>query len=131
MFEVNDRKKSRAIAAFCGLAGLSDAWSLDGPTERARQLLEDSSGLTTTHRMVLNAAFALHDGSTALRVAELWVLDATFGEALSDLILALGEGDRALDRWLGRYTQAGRSHTHRLELDSVVDEGERRGVKAR
>jgi len=121
MFEVSDRKKSRAIATLCAMARLEGVWTHDGPTDRGRQLREDARDLAPIHRKVLNAAWALHDGSTSLRVAELWELDRTYGEALSDLILALSEGDRSLERWIGRYAQSARSHTHRLELDGAAE----------
>ena len=119
MFRVSDRKKSRALATLLEIAKLPEVWDADGPRDEARRLRDDPSGLAATQRMALTAAWALFDGSSSLRVTDLWLLDTAFGEALSDLILALSEGDLGLDRWMSRYSPNARSGTVRIDLDEA------------
>jgi hypothetical protein len=102
MLSVDDVLRCRAIEALLGVAGMGDLWTSLGPTRRARACRTDAD-LPEDERVMLSAAWALWDGTGAIRVASIDRLDATWAAALTELVLAFGRGATEVEAWLERY----------------------------
>jgi hypothetical protein len=105
----DDHQLARACRALLATVCLDHLWSQDGPTSRARDLLERDGGpLSSGERVMLLAAWAFWNGSGGLTLAEvLERLDAEPAEALCFLMMASKYGADAVDDWLVEHGRPG------------------------
>jgi len=117
MLSVDDGQRCRAIEALLGVAGMGHLWSSLGPTRAARRLRE-ADELPVDERVMLSAAWALWDGSGAIHVSTIDLLDERSAAALSELVIALGRGPVAVDAWLARYAEPAEATAGRAKAPS-------------
>jgi hypothetical protein len=96
-----ERQRARCCAALMDQSFLKGLWTEDGPTERAIALLE-SQGATISRgeRVLLLVTWAIWSGAAELAVGEVFDLDGPKLIALGSLLVAMGEGSRAVEEWL-------------------------------
>lgn len=97
----DDRQACRAIRALLAtVRPLHDAWTADGPTERAVEWVEKGSPLSHGEAVMLRIAFDLWNGGGGAKVADvIGVLDLDRTEAVCSLVLALKRGTLDVDAW--------------------------------
>ena len=99
----SESQLSRVCRAFCARARLSQLWTEEGPTVRARDLVErDGAFLSSGERLLLLVAWSIWSACNHVTVGEVFYnLDSTSLAMLGKLMIAAGEGGgAAIDAWL-------------------------------
>jgi hypothetical protein len=104
----NDEQLAAVCQALCAQVRLASFWTKNGPSERAKKLLEGGGeSLSHGEQIMILCAWALWNGRGDLKFSELVdVLDRGNLTAVGELLCALAEGPEALDHWLGEYPKA-------------------------
>lgn len=102
----SEAQLARACRALCRQAGLERMWSPAGPTAEAIDIIEAQGGpLSSGERVVLFAAWAFWNSASNATLADvIYRLDDTNLRAIATLMLALAQGDHAIDRWIAVHT---------------------------
>lgn len=104
----DDRQRARVCQALCALVGFPSLWTDEGPSPRAKELLEADGGpLSHGEKVMLFTAWALWNGRGGLTLTELVdTLDRDNLTAVGELLSAYAQGPDALDAWLAEYSGA-------------------------
>lgn len=104
----SDEQLARACRALCAQVGLAGLWTIQGPTERAIELLSVGGGpLSSGERMVFLAAWGVWNGSGDAMVGDVvHRLDGRALSALGSLMVAVADGSSAIDEWLAAMATA-------------------------
>ncbi len=96
------KRLSKVCLALLGRVRLARLWTEKGPTQEARELLDQNGGpLSSGERVVLLVAWALWNGAGNLTVAEL--VERLFGShlaAIGTLLVSMSHGRDGIDDWL-------------------------------
>lgn len=81
-------------------------WGAQGPTDEARELLEEDGGhLSSGERTLLLCCWEIADFATRLPVSGLFLLDGERLALVGSALTALGRGPKAVDDWLRAHGQ--------------------------
>jgi hypothetical protein len=94
-------QRANACRVLLGLVGASDRWTPTGPAPAARIALDGDAGPDA--RRILQACWAIWEGTSTLALNELLQLEPRHLEALGELLAAMARGPAAIDAWLARW----------------------------
>ena len=98
-------QRARACQALLGLVGVSERWTPAGPAPEARAV--PSRTADPDAQRILEACWALWEGSSTLALNELLALRPRHLEAVGELLSAMGLGPPAIDAWFARWEPLG------------------------
>ena len=98
----SEAQRARACHALCSMARLERLWTSTGPTPEAIALFEAGGGpLSSGEQVVLFAAWAFWNGDCNATLADvIFRLDPSNLRTIATLMLALGQGGHAIERWI-------------------------------
>ena len=98
----DDRQIARCNRALLAPLHLADLWTDEGPTPRARELLDQGGGpMSSGEALMLLVTFDLWNGRGNANLGRLLaVLDADRVRDLGTLLAAEADGPDAVDAWL-------------------------------
>lgn len=98
-------QRARACQALLGLVGTSERWTPAGPAPEAR--VAPTGDADPDAQRILEACWALWEGSSTLTMNELLRIGPSRLEAVGELLSAMGLGPAAIDAWFARWEPHG------------------------
>ena len=97
----DDLQKATVCLVLLDQVGLSHLWAEDGPTEKAKELLEAEGGdLLGDEKLVFLTTCAIWSGEGGPSMSELRALAPARLVAVASLMRCLGTDAEAVDQWL-------------------------------
>ena len=98
-------QRARACQVLLGLVGSSERWTPAGPAPEAR--VAPTRDADPDAQRILEACWALWEGSSTLTLNELLLLAPRRLEAVGELLSAVALGPAAVDAWFARWEPLG------------------------
>jgi hypothetical protein len=97
----DDRQKATVCLVLLDQVGLAHLWTEDGPSEKAKALIEaDGGDLMGEARLLLLTAAGIWNGEGGPTLGELRSLPPPLLVAVASLMRCLGTDAEAIDQWL-------------------------------